>query len=63
MSDPYGSITLTTTERQDMETYTITGTFTFMVDASNLDEAVQQLAADMEEIMYDWNIEQTYGGK
>lgn len=63
MSDPYGSIHPTTTERQEMETYTITGTYTFMVDATDLDEAMQQLQADMDEIMYDWHVEQTYGGK
>lgn len=60
MSDPYGSITLTTTERQEMNLYEFRGTYIYIIQAESEDAALNQIEEQLDEIMFEWDIRETY---
>jgi hypothetical protein len=60
MSDPYGSITLTTTERKAMNTYEFRGSYIYIVQAESEEAALNEMDAGFQEILFDWDIRETY---
>jgi hypothetical protein len=60
MSDPYGSITPTSTERKEMNTYEFHGSYIYIVQAESEEAALNEMDAAFQEVMYEWDIRETY---